>query len=626
MESVSTFEKLKKKVETFPDKSGVYMWKDKQGKILYIGKAKVLRNRVRSYLNNEPKGARLETMLRMADDVTWMVTMTDGEALILEDHLIKIHKPKYNIRLKDNKTYPFLALTKNEVFPRLIMTRNISNKKHEYYGPFQSAFDAKKTLLAIHKRFPLRKKNLALDGVKIHKPCLNFHMGKCLAPCAGLINPEDYGQIVKDARRLLCGDYLDLIESLEKQMEAKAENMEFEEAAKIRDQIMSIRTTLQKQRVVSQHKIDRDVICMIEEQGLIAVQVLFIRGGIILSGDFSVFNDKEDNSLDEILRHVISRIYLSKKMIMPKEIVTTLEHEAFEMLSEYATEKCDTPLKIITPKRGKLSELVNICQTNASENLIMHLKQEETHSQLLERTKRELVLNKRPNRIECFDISNISGTSNVASMVVFENNSPVKSDYRKFKVKSFEGSNDFMAMMEVIRRRMVKAFDGSWPLPDLMVIDGGIGQLNSALNVISEFPESEMEVIGLAKGRSEKRRVGVHQFDTDFEYVVKPNRKNPIHFKTNSPALHLLKRIRDEAHRFAISYHRQTRSNKAFSNVLESITGIGPQKKKNLIKHFGGLSKIRKSTYDDLVTVAGITKKDAQLINQFFEKKTKPTD
>ena len=615
---------LEQKLENLPDNPGVYLWKDEKGDILYIGKAKILKNRIRSYMNAQDRQRRINVMISKIRDLEWIVTSTEGEAFVLEDHLIKTHRPRYNIRLKDNKTYPYIKLDKTVPFPRLYLTRTRKKDGSEYFGPYLSAFDARSSIAIIHKYFPLRKTNLDLTKGKVYRPCMNYQLGRCLAPCAGKVTKEDYNAVVQDVRKLLKGDFVELMEILLEKMNDRAEKQLFEEAAKIRDQIKAVRQTLQKQRVVSPEKIDRDVFCVLNRDGMLFLQVLFIRAGALLSGDFISFKNAGDAEEGELVRSYVGRYYLDGMADFPDEIIADREYEELKMLVDYAGERRGKKVYFHCPERGQRRDLLEICISNAEDNFRASVSEQTKNDHLLELARKTLHLKNLPGTIECFDISNTSGTSNVASMVVFENGKPQKSRYRKFKIKSFEGADDFRAMHEVISRRILRGLSGEWPFPDLWLIDGGKGQLSTVHSVMVREGVSGPDLIGLAKGRSEKREKLVSDSDLDFEYVVKPNMKNPITFHQNSPVLLFLKRIRDETHRTAVGYHQKTRAVKSLGGALEKISGIGPAKRKKLLDSFRGLKEIKAASAEELAALPGISAKDAENIFTALRKTSEP--
>ncbi|MGK0288722.1 MAG: excinuclease ABC subunit C [bacterium] len=612
--------KLEEKLKLLPEQSGVYLHKNGNDSILYIGKAKSLKNRVRSYFHKTHSDPRIAELVSQIRNTDWIVTNTEVEALILEDHLIKTHKPKFNVRLRDDKTYPYIKLSVQELFPRLILTREIDTDGALYFGPYVNVFAARSTLKIIRKYFPLRQKNLPLNGVKIYRPCLNFQLKRCFAPCAGKITPEKYQEIVKNIQSLLKGNFDELIAKLQKEMEEKSIQLEFEEAGMIRDQINAVRNTLKKQQVVSKGKVNRDVFSIVRYAGLAGVQVMFIRNGSLLSGDFFFFQKGESFSDEELLRSVISKLYLSNNLFIPDEIVFSVETEAMEMLEEYFQEKRQKRVKTFVGLRGEKKSQLEIAQKNGEQNLALKKAGHLQTKSILEEVQQNLRLQHIPYRVECFDISNLSGTDTVASMVVWENHKPKKSDYKRYKIKTVEGSNDFASMEEVLTRRYKRALTGELPLPNLIIIDGGKGQLQISVNVLQklEIDFNQFDLVGLAKGRSEKR-AGVIKKTDDYEYIVKPNQKNEIRLKKNSNTLHFLQNIRDEAHRFAITYHRTVRKKRLFQSQLDQIPGIGSKKKKILLSSLKSIEGIASSSKENLSKLKGITKQDADAIVYFFK-------
>ena len=610
---------LEEKLKLLPDESGAYMHKGKNGEILYVGKAKNLKNRIRSYFQNTGQtDPRLVELILKIKDVDWIVTNTEAEALILEDHLIKTHKPKYNVRLRDDKTYPCLKLSVHELFPRLTLTREIKNDGSLYFGPYVNVFAVRFTLKIIRKYFPLRQKNLPLDGTKTYRPCLNYQLNRCYAPCAGKISSEEYAKLVDKIQDLLKGNYRELITKLKSEMSEKSKNLEFEEAARIRDRIEAVETTLQKQRVVSAKKVDRDVFAIVRQDSLAGIQVLFIRNGNLLSGDFFFIKNGGDYDDRELLRSTLSRLYVSGGAFIPNELVLPIEYEDSSMLEEYLSSRRNRKIKLSIGTRGEKKSQVEMAGKNGKENLKIKTEATRTVEEVLSEVATVLRLKELPFRVECFDISNTSGVDSVASMAVWENNQASKKDYKRYKIKSVEGPNDFASMEEVLQRRYKRALSGEMPLPNLIVIDGGKGQLSSAIKIFEDLriDLDKVDLIGLAKGRSQ-RRAKVQKME-DYEYVVKPNQKNEILLKKNSTTLFFLQNIRDEAHRFAITYHRKLRGKKIVSSKLDRIAGIGPKKKKILLKNLGGLPKIEQAGLEELQNIQGISQKDAQNIFEFF--------
>lgn len=612
---------IEEKLTKLPGEPGIYRFYSEKGKIIYVGKAKSLRSRVRSYfVESNRLDWRIRYLVPQISDLDWVVTHTEAEALILEDQLIKTHRPRYNVQLKDDKSYPYFKLSLGELFPRLTLVRELKKDGSIYFGPYVAAGKARETSRIIKRHFLLRHRPLKLDGTKIHRPCLNYQMKRCHAPCAGKISPEEYGLIVQKVHQLLKGNYDELITALKAEMEKKSENLEFEDAARIRDQISAVKSTLQKQQVVSKQKTDRDVFALIRSGGFAGVQILFVRNGILLSDDFVFINNAEEYEDLEIVRSILSSFYVSGGKEIPQEILLPLPYEDATMLESYCSSKRNSVVKVLSPQKGEKKALIEMATKNGQQNLELTLKSMESDKLVLEEVKAKLKLNNLPAKVECFDISNIAGTNNVASMVVWENNKPLKNQYRKYKIKSVDGANDFAAMEEVLGRRYKKVDDQEKELPDLIIIDGGKGQLSSACRILQEqgIDLEKIDLIGLAKGRSEKKK-GVVKEVEDYEYVVKPNRKNEINLQKNSSTLHFLQNIRDEAHRFAINYHRQLRGKRTLSSRLENIPGIGPVKRKKLMLTFGSLKKIREADIESLSAIDGINNQDARTIRDFFQ-------
>ncbi len=611
---------VEEKLKILPDQPGIYRFFSKAGKIIYIGKAKNLKNRVRSYfLESNRLDFRIMFLVPQIEDVEWIVTHTEAEALILEDQLIKTHHPKFNIQLKDDKTYPYFKLSVNELYPRLTLVRELKKDGSLYFGPYVAAGKARETSRVIKRYFPLRQSSMALDGKKTYRPCLNYQMKRCLAPCAGLISPEEYGKMVQHVLQLLRGNYNELISSLTTDMEEKSGNLQFEDAASIRDQIKAVKSTLQKQQIVSKQKIDRDIFAIVRSGGFAGVQVLFVRNGILLSDDFIFIQQAELYDDTEILRSILSRFYVSGGKVIPREIILPFEYGDATMLEAYCANRRDSKSRVLFPKKGEKKVLLEMAKKNGGHNIAVEMKSLQADELVLKEVKQYLKLRNLPDRVECFDISNISGVNTVASMVVWEGNRAKKADYRKFKIKTVEGINDYASMEEVLQRHYKRVKDTNLKLPDLILIDGGKGQLAIAERILTEqgLDLNSVDLIGLAKGRTEKK-AGLERVEEDYEYVVKPRRKNEIRLKKNSSTLYFLQRIRDEAHRFAISYYRKLHGKKTIESQLDLIPGIGPTKRKILLNSYTSLKEIKMADLDTLESIKGISKKDATAINQFF--------
>lgn len=613
--------KLAEKLKLLPDQPGIYRFLSEQGRIIYIGKAKNLKLRVRSYFNESNQSDfRVIHLVPNIRDVEWVVTHTEAEALILEDKLIKTHKPKFNVQLKDDKSYPYFKLSVTEMFPRLTLVREIKRDGSLYFGPYVSVTRTRAAWRVIRRYFPLRQSKMALDGSRTYRPCLNYQLKKCLAPCAGKVSVERYDRIVQSVIQLLRGNYESLIESLKQEMERQSQALNFEEAATIRDQINAVRNTLQKQQIVSKQKTDRDVFAVVRASGFAGVQVLFIRNGILLSDDFFFHKNADLFSDQEIIRSTISRLYVAEDRFVPQEILLPFDYEDAAIFEAFCREQKEARLKILVPRRGEKKTLLDLAQKNGEQNLAVKLKAAHADESVLRDVKQTLKLKNLPRRVECFDISNISGTSNVAAMAVWQDNKRSKEDYRRFAIKSVDGADDYAAMAEVLGRRYRKMLDENQPQPDLILIDGGKGQLSGAEKILTEagVDLEKIDLAGIAKGRSEKK-AGIDKGDSDFEYVVKPKRKNIIPLRKNSAVLFFLQNIRDEAHRFAVSYHRNLRGKQGLASRLEEIRGIGAVKRKRLLSQFKSLTAIRQASIEALTETDGISARDAREIHRYFQ-------
>ncbi len=570
-------EVLKIKLANLPDSPGVYIMKDAGGEILYIGKAGSLKDRVRSYFQ---KGAnhtvKTSAMIEQISDIEWIVAGSDLEALILENNLIKKHKPKYNVILRDDKNYPYLKLSTDEDFPRFSVVRRYKKDKALYFGPYVPANALRETLIVINKIFPLRKCKKAISG-RDERPCLNYQIGRCPAPCCGKISKEDYWKIVKNARLFLEGKDKELLKSLNEKMERESEALNFEEAARTRDRIKKIERVLEKQRITVTEMIDQDVIGMAREGGNADIQILFIRNGMMTGRKDFFWDDLKDTSNSEVITSFIEQFYRDEIQI-PDEVLIPIEVED-RGIEEWLSQRKEKQVHIIAPKRGHKASLIRLAEENALIRLNEALTEKKKYELILNELKGMIGMQKLLKRIEAFDISNISGSEAVGSMVVWEGERPKKSDYRRFKIKTVHGADDYGMMREVLYRyysKIAKA-QRSVPLPiaDLVMVDGGRGQLNIALEVFKEL-DININVIGIAKARGENER----------ERIFLPDKDEPIELEPSSPLTLLLQRIRDESHRFAITYHRKLMNKRMFVSVLDDIEGIGPIKKRKLLGAF----------------------------------------
>ncbi len=614
---------LATKISNLPQSPGVYLMKNSAAEIIYVGKAKLLSNRVRTYFQGaSATDRRIYELVHRIADFEWIVTLSETEALILEDQLIKLHKPKYNVRLKDNKTYPYIKLS-FEKYPRVYLTRAVERDKSSYFGPYSSVMDARLTLNVIHQYFPIRTSKMDLDDGKTYRPCLNFHLKRCLAPCRGNITVEEYAAVITRIKKLLNGEYKGLLADLSADMITKSEREDFEAAAKVRDQIKAVKQTLEKKPRVKSNKIEADVIAIDRKDGFIGAQVLFIRKGVIVGSDFELIKGQDFQSDEEIIRSLFSRLYLGTENPPPSLIILPEVTAELAMLESYIAKQHEQTIKILPPTLREHQLLFKTATNNAVANLKLHLSTEAANDKIINQCQHDLRLKNTPKRVECYDISNLMGTNMVASLVVFEDNMPLKKDYKRYKIKTVEGIDDFAAMAEVISRRIKRGLSSEWPFPDLIIIDGGLGQLSAAYNQITELISGvpPFDIIGLAKGRSVKKRVlkGTQiETNNDFEYVVKHDEDEPINLEQNSITLHYLQRVRDEAHRFAKAYHVLLRDKQMKKSALDQIPGIGHVKKRSLLRAVGSITNLKEASIETLSNQGGLNSKDAKSVFDFF--------
>jgi len=604
---------LEEKLQNLPDTPGVYIMKDAKGHVIYIGKAVSLWNRVRSYFQKGSKGEKTEIMVRQVADLETIVTHTELEALALESNLIKKHRPRYNVILRDDKNYPYLRFDIKSEYPRLEVVRRLKKDGALYFGPYVPAGGMWETLALIRRTFPLAscKKEL---GKKPERACVQFQIGRCMGPCTGDVDKAAYQDIVLQVRLFLEGKNRDLLDTLKHRMEESSEKMEYERAAELRDRIAKIEGAFEKQKIISPGFENQDVIGMVSEAGRADIQVLFIRNGMLLGRKDFYLDDVRGMTEEDILAEFLHQFY-AKEMIIPSEVLLPVDVPDREVFETWLTEKRGAKVEVPVPQRGRKRELVQMASDNANQSLREHLLSRKSKERILLRLQEELGLRNLPRRIEAFDISTIQGTESVASMVSFENNLPDKRNYKKFKIHSVEGQDDFASMAEVIRRRYTKSKqDGI--LPDLILIDGGKGQLNAALDVLKELGIEGPDVAGLAKARS-----GEEGTEKEFERIFLPGVEEPIILDPTSATTHLVARVRDEAHRFAITYHRKLREKRAVRSELDDIPGIGETRKKALLRHFGSVEKIKQATVGDLAGVKGMSKKAAEEISEFYKKR-----
>ncbi|SDF62672.1 Excinuclease ABC subunit C [Sporolituus thermophilus DSM 23256] len=595
---------LEQKLAHLPDKPGVYLMKDASGRIIYVGKAVNLKNRVRSYFqasrNHSPK---VRAMVARIADLEYIITASEIEALILECNLIKKHRPKYNISLKDDKSYPYIKVTVNEAYPRVYATRKVQKDGASYFGPYTSAGAVHETLALLRKLFPLR----TCRRLDARRPCLQFHIKRCLAPCSGRVDEDQYQAMIKAVCLFLEGRSDDVVKELKRRMEEAAENLEFEQAAQLRDQLAAVEKVREKQNIVTGSG-DQDVIGLARSAAGACVQVFFIRSGKMVGRDHFLLTGSEEED-DAAVLTAFMKQYYSQATFIPREILLPLALDEQDLLADWLTSIKGSRVDVVTPQRGTKKDLVTMAAGNAAAVLEeqaakIQADADATAGAVLELGE-HLDLESPPERIECFDISHIQGAETVASMVVFEGGRPKKDEYRRYKLRTVEGKpDDFKSMQEVVGRRYRDADQG--PLPDLIIIDGGKGQLNAALEVIRSLGLHDIPVVGLAK---------------EFEHIFREGESDPVILPRHSQALYLVQRIRDEAHRFAITYHRKLRAKRNMVSVLDHIPGIGAKRRKALWDHFGSLAKIKAAAVDELAAVPGMTRPAAEAVYHFFRRK-----
>jgi excinuclease ABC subunit C len=579
--------------------------KGSRSEILYIGKAKVLRNRVRSYFrSSRTLHPRTRIFLDKVRDIKFLTTKTEAEALILESNFIKKHQPRYNVLLKDDKHYPYIRLTTQEKFPRLEVVRRIRKDGATYFGPYTMVKEVRETIRLIYKIFPLRQSKDRLDGTALRRPCLNYQMGRCLAPCAGQVSPGEYKKVVEDVQGFLKGKNATLLKNLKARMESASQEMRYEEAAIFRDKIQAVQTVLDKQNIISTSLQDQDVIAYCSEKDQAMAQVLIIRAGKMLSE--KIFKMKSLNQMeeDETLSSFLKQYY-KEEVVLPAEILLPHPVEDSDLIADWLSEKKGTRVRLEVPVIGKKRDLVRMAEENARFAMRMERDKGDVGTRSLEELQTALGLKHFPEVIEGFDLSNISGSHAVGSMVVFENALAEKSKYRRYKISTVKGIDDYAMLREVMTRRYRRLLDEGKPLPNLVLIDGGKGHLNSGHVVFEALGLLDrVDLACIAKGKYR------NNLETDEVYLLQ--KKDPVLFKENSPSRFLMQRIRDEAHRFAISYHRRLRGKEALSSPLENIPGIGKKRRLLLLKQFGSLENIRNASMEELAALPGITRSLAE--------------
>lgn len=610
-------------LKILPDKPGVYLMKDAEGKIIYVGKAISLKNRVRSYFQVSRRARaqlspRIQNMVNLVDRVEYITTNSEVEALVLECNFIKEEHPKYNIRLRDDKQYPWVKITFQESFPQIYITRKMKKDGGKYYGPYTNVGSLRETFRLIRGIFPLRSCRHDLDHEKIERPCLNYHIKRCLAPCSGAINPAAYREMIHQVCIFLEGRQDELLERLQHEMNEAAGKQEYEKAARFRDQANAVRTVLEKQKVVSDSGDDSDIFGIAQDRRGTMVQVFQVRQGKLVGREYFLVNEGEETPAAEVLESFLPQYYDGSGFI-PRYILLPVQPESFMVIGEMLSSERGGTVHLKLPQKGEKMELIRMAAENARMLLEIERNKEAAREnrvqEMLAELQAELALAKLPLRIEGFDISNTQGQEAVASMVVFENGVPKGSDYRRFKIKTIEGPNDFAMLQEAVRRRFLRGLAERRELetekgkfagfPDLLLIDGGKGQLSAVREVLTELGLEHIPTIGLAKQE---------------EAIFLPEREEPILLSRRSEALMLLQRVRDEAHRFAITYHKSLRDKNTIKSSLDLITGIGPKRKQLLLKTFGSVKRIQEATVAELTKVPGVNLKMAESIKTQLER------
>ena len=611
--------KLEESAASLPTGPGVYLFKASDGHVLYVGKAQNLRSRVRQYLSGADSRMRIPALVERAADVDVLTTENVKDALLLENELIKQYKPPFNVRLRDDKQYLALRLDPNDEWPRLQTVRKFRRDKAEYFGPYTSSIELKKSLGDLRRIFPLRSCTDAVfrDYRRRGRPCIEFEMKRCAAPCCDRIDEAGYNELVMGTLLFLRGRSAELMNSLNERMEKASAEENFEEAARVRDRIAGVERTLEHQRIIVEQPVDRDVFGLAQEGGDAEMQVFHVREGRVIGAEDFAFSDLR---LDPgaVVSSFLGQYYGEEfGRRIPSEILTPTAVEDAEALLGMLCDRAERPVRLKAPKRGDLKTLVQMAIDNAEVALERRLRARTSVEGALEEIRKRCDLTALPRRIECYDVSNLQGTLAVASRVVFEDGVPVKSDYRRYRIRRAQAGDDYDCLREVLQRRMSRIVQE--PLPDLLMVDGGRGQLGVLIAVLGDIG-LELDTLGLSKerdGEGPKARVK-RGGGLKAERIFRPGRANPIMLHPGSRGLLLLQRVRDESHRFAIEFQRKLRSKVNFTSILQELPGIGPVKRKALLKALGSLTRIREASREELANVPGVSGSDAEMIFDFF--------
>ncbi len=601
---------LSERVNTLSSGPGVYLMKNGSGDVIYVGKAKNLKKRVGSYFKRENySDMKTGVLVGKIQQFDTILTATEQEALILEANLIRKHKPRYNVILKDDKRYPLLRIDVTTEYPNLTIARKMKKDGALYFGPYASAGAVHQTVKFINKTFKLRKCHSRMFKNRT-RPCLNHQIGACLAPCCLDVDNEEYKRIIDEVALFLKGKTPDLIRRIKNDMAAAAMDERYEEAAQLRDRLFAIEKTLEKQHVVSTDMVDRDVIAVSKGTSLSLITVLSIRGGGLSGSRHFTFH--ETLADDEALIGTFICQYYETAPFIPPEIVVPVLPDDHQAVSEFLKNLRKSQVVLVEPRRGDKLRYIEMAKQNGAKELEDRENASRSSTNLLLRLKKKLGMEKIPARIECFDNSNISGKEPVSAMVVFKDGKPFKSGYRKYTLKTVDIQDDYSYMNEVLRRRYAKD-DPDTPLPDLLMVDGGKGQLNVAVSVLKEVAvDNAFHVVGIAKKDERKGET--------MDKIFVPGRSNPLNFSRDEDLLFFLQSIRDEAHRFVIQFHRKRRNTESLASIFDTIPGIGPKRKKNLLIRFGGMENLRSATLEDLMAVDGISEQTARKLYEVIHK------
>jgi excinuclease ABC subunit C len=635
MPKVASYDHLAETLKSLPGKPGCYVYRDDKGEVLYVGKALSLKNRVRSYFQESTKhGLRIGRMVKKVQTIETIVVNSELEALVLECNLIKQYRPPFNVRLRDDKSYPYIVIT-NEKFPRVLFTRKLKKDGSKYFGPYTSAFNVRDTLQLLHKIFPLIPCGKSWSGKDEQKPCLYYHLGRCFAPCAGLSDKAEYAQVVEKVSRFLHGKEESIVVDLKGEMATAAEELDFEKAAKIRDQIGAIEHLLTRQKVLGDDRVDQDVIAVVKDDRGSAIQMLYIRGGKLIGQRQFMLDGASEAKPGEAVQEFVKQYYADAPEV-PREVLLPVEIEERNIVQTWLRQRRGAAVTVEVPQGGEKLRLVEMAADNAEHALNVfssELAQKEKWAEdAMQQLADEIGLEAPPIRVEGYDISNIQGMAPVGSMVVTENGEAAKDEYRRFKIRYHpESPNDFAMMHEVITRRLRAYLDGDekfQKLPDLIMIDGGKGQLAAALKARDDLGLT-VAMVGLAK-RLELLYVPVGSSHSAFPPIVDPNTAyhypgvseayeyREITLPMTSPGLMLLRKLRDEAHRFALTYHRKLRDKRTTGSAIEEVPGVGPRRKRLLLRTFGSVAGIRRATVEDIAAVPTMTLRLAEQIRDYL--------